>query len=109
MSNRQDIEKIHDSIDRAALAGAQEIEQFLKTYKGDDPVALTRVRYGAVGVKNYLEKFSSQNGLLGLIMGAAERTGVPPEQTLKIAKEHGLLPDAAESKPLKLAARSRRK
>jgi hypothetical protein len=49
-------------------------------------------------VKNYLEKFSAQNGLLALMMGAAERTGVSPEQTLEIAKGAGLLPETVKPK-----------
>jgi len=90
--------ELSDDIEDAALLGAKEMKQFLETYRGDDPVALTRVTIGAKAVKNYLEKFSAQNGLLALMMGAAERTGVSPEQTLEIAKGAGLLPETVKPK-----------
>ncbi len=90
--------QLSDEIEDVALLGVKEMKLFLETYRGDDPVAVKRVGVGAAAVKNYLDKFSAQNGLLGLMMGAAERAGVSPEQTLDIAKGVGLLPEATKLK-----------
>ena len=93
--------ELHDDIDDAAGLGAKEMKMFLETYRGNDPVAVKRVGVAAAAVTNYLDKFSAQNGLLGLMMGAAERAGVSPEQTLEIAKGAGLLPASAKRAPAK--------
>ena len=90
--------ELSEQIEDVALLGVKEMKKFLETYTGDDPVAVKRVAVGAAAVKNYLDKFSAQNGLLGLMMSAAERSGVPPEQTLEIAKNAGLLPEATRLK-----------
>ena len=95
--------ELSDDIEEVALLGVKEMKQFLETYRGNDPVAVKRVGVGAAAVKNYLDKFSAQNGLLSLMMGAAERSGVAPAQMLEIAKGAGLLPESAESSKLKLA------
>jgi len=83
-------------MEEAALAGAQEMKKFLDSYTGDDPVARARVQVGANAVTGYTRLCSSENNMIGMMMMAAERTGVSAEQTLVIAKEAGLLPGAIE-------------
>lgn len=78
--------QLSEGIEDVALLGVQEMKKFLETYQGDNPVAVKRVGVGAAAVKNYLDKFSAQNGLLGLMMGAAERANVSSEQALEMRR-----------------------
>jgi hypothetical protein len=94
---------IREAMENAALKGALEMEHFLDTYHGEDPVARTRVQVAAASVTNYTRQCSSENNMIGMMLSAAERTGVSPEQTLAIVKEVGLLPPSTVPAKLKIA------
>jgi hypothetical protein len=94
---------IREAMEDAALAGAVEMKHFLDTYRGDDPIARVRVQVAANAVNSYTRQCSSENNMVGMMLSAAERTGVSPEQTLAIVKEVGLLPPSTVPAKLKIA------
>jgi hypothetical protein len=100
VSNRK---AIREAMEEVALAGAIEMKHFLDTYHGDDPVARARVQVATNAVTGYTRQCSSENNMVGMMMAAAERTGISPEQTLEIVKTAGLLPEAVAPAKLKVA------
>lgn len=53
MSRRRTTEDLHTALEEAALAGAQEIRDFLSTYRGKDPERLRRVQIAVGAVSGY--------------------------------------------------------
>jgi len=96
---------LHEALSDAALAGAQEIREYLSTYRGKDPERARRVQIAISAVSSYTRYRASQNNLASMMLIAARQTGVSAEQTLDIAKAMGLLPESVEANarlPLKV-------
>jgi hypothetical protein len=94
-----------EALEEAALAGANEIREFLGTYRGKDPERLKRVQIAVGAVSGYTRWRASQNNMVSMMLMASRQAGVSAAQTLEIAKAAGLLPETTEtSEPnLKLA------
>jgi hypothetical protein len=95
-------QSLNEALEDAALAGAQEIKEFLGTYRGKDPDRLKRVQVAVGAVSGYTRYRASQNNMVSMMLMAARQTGVSSEQTLEIAKLAGLLPEATEATPDRL-------
>jgi hypothetical protein len=83
---------LSEALEEAALAGANEIKEFLRSYRGKDPDRLRRVQVAVGAVSGYTRWRASQNNMISMMMIAARQGGVGPEQTIDIAKSAGLLP-----------------
>lgn len=94
-------EKLAEALEDAALAGANEIKEFLSTYRGKDPERLKRVQIAVGAVSGYTRWRASQNNMVSMMLMAARQTGVSATDTLAIAKSAGLLPEAVEEHALK--------
>jgi hypothetical protein len=101
MSKRS--EALAEALEDAALAGANEIREFLSTYRGKDPERLKRVQVAVGAVSGYTRWRASQNNMVSMMLMAARQTGISATDTLQIAKSAGLLPESTESAPLKIA------
>jgi hypothetical protein len=93
MANRKTIE---EALEAAALAGANEVEEFLGTYRGSDAVRIKRAQIGLGAMGGFTRWKASQNNLMSMMLAAARQTGVPPEKVKEIAKSAGLLPPSVE-------------
>ena len=96
-------EQLHEALEEACLAGAKEIKEFLATYRGKDPERYRRVQVAMGAVGSFTRWRASQNNMVSMMLIAARQTGISSEQTLDIVKSVGLLPEAAEVAPLKVA------
>lgn len=94
MSKRS--ETLSEALEDAALAGANEIKEFLGTYRGKDPDRLKRVQVAVGAVSGYTRWRASQNNMISMMLMAARQTGVSASDTLHIAKAAGLLPDVLD-------------
>lgn len=86
--------ELHEALEAAALAGANEIREFLETYRGKDPERLRRVQVAIGAVGGYTRWRASHNNMLSMMLLVARQTGVGSDQILEIAKSSGLLPEA---------------
>jgi hypothetical protein len=89
--------ELQDALAEAALAGAREIREFLAVYRGKDPDRLRRVHVAMSAVSGFTRYRASQNNMIAMMLSAARQTGVPPEQTLELAKASGILPESVET------------
>ncbi len=94
-------EALAEALEDAALAGANEIREFLSTYRGKDPERLKRVQVAVGAVSGYTRWRASQNNMVSMMLMAARQTGVSAADTLQIAKTAGLLPQGVEEAGLK--------
>lgn len=94
-------ERLSEALEEAALAGANEIREFLGTYRGKDPERLKRVQIAVGAVSGYTRWRASQNNMVSMMLMAARQTGVSATDTLAIAKAAGLLPEAVQEQALK--------
>lgn len=94
---------LHEALEDAALAGAKEIKDFLGTYRGKDPDRLRRVQIAMGAVSGYTRWRASQNNMVSMMLMASRQVGISADQTLEIVKAAGLLPEAVEVTPLKVA------
>jgi hypothetical protein len=95
---------LSDALEEAALEGAREITEFLRTYRGKDPERLRRVQVAVGAVGGYTRWRASQNNMISMMMIAARQGGVGPEQTIDIAKAAGLLPESFKADVVELKA-----
>ena len=101
MISKSKQEKLLDVMTDAAIAGAEEIREFLRTYRGKDPDRVRRAHIAMNAMSNYTRLRSSQNNMVSMMLIAARQTGIGGAQTLEIAKAAGLLPDSVEVAELK--------
>ena len=100
---KQIMQELHDEYAETALAGVREIKEFLTTYRGKDPERLRRVQIALGTVSGYTRLMASRNNMVSMMLIAARQTGLGSQQTLDIAKEAGLLPEASQVVDLKIA------
>ncbi|RPH52619.1 MAG: hypothetical protein EHM91_00135 [Planctomycetota bacterium] len=89
-----------EALEDAALAGAQEIKEFLGTYRGKDPDRLKRVQIAVGAVSGYTRWRASQNNMISMMLIVFRQSGVGPDQTIEMAKAAGLLPEDFTAKAL---------
>lgn len=102
--SRKVTEALHEALEEAALAGAKEIKEFLGTYRGKDPDRLRRVQIAIGAVGSFTRWRASQNNMISMMLIAARQTGIGPQQTLDLAKNAGLLPEAVSADVVELKA-----
>lgn len=93
---RKSTEALHQALEEAALAGANEIREYLTTYRGKDPERLRRVQVAIAAVGGYTRWRASHNNMISMVLMAARVTGIGPVETLNIAKTAGLLPESLQ-------------
>lgn len=93
---------LHEALEEAALAGANEIKEFLRSYRGKDPDRLRRVQVAVGAVGGYTRWRASQNNMISMMLIAGRQGGIGPEQTIEMAKAVGLLPESFKAQVVEL-------
>lgn len=80
---------LRKAMERAALAGALEISEFLEN-PGSDPERLKRVHVAVGAVSGFTRWSASQNNMVSTVLMAARQTGATVEATRQILGAAGL-------------------
>lgn len=87
--------ELNKALERAALAGALEISEFLEN-PGSDPDRLKRVHVAVGAVSGFTRWRASQNNMVSTMLMAARQTGATIDMTRQILNGAGVLIEAAE-------------
>lgn len=82
--------ELNKALERAALAGAPEISEFLEK-PGSDPDRLKRVHVAVGAVSGFTRWRASQNNMVSTMLMAARQTGASIDATRQILNGAGLL------------------